>query len=232
MNANFLSIVKRIVSEQGESILANPQQLKGWISDYAKDEPRAERLAFGRCIEYGAYTELKNAPAPGRAAVKTRLAQRLHSEEGLDTALCAGALDLLEAAVFGKVAPEVSAAGNEWVTVAEQKTAGQNAAPLPSYRSSAPHPAPVPARPASQPSQPPAYPPLAPAARILHQVKMRGLASYIIFGILTLGIYQLYWYYNLAKDVNLICAGDLKKTGGLAKQIFFGILTLGIYNLV
>jgi WD40 repeat protein len=101
MNANFLSVIKKIISDQGEAILAEPQRLKGWISDYAKDEPKAERLAFGRCIEYGAYTELKNVPAEGRAAVKNRLAQRLHSEEGLDTALCAGALDLLEAALFG-----------------------------------------------------------------------------------------------------------------------------------
>ncbi|MDR2313872.1 MAG: DUF975 family protein [Spirochaetaceae bacterium] len=105
MNANFLSIVKRIVLEQGESILVNPQQLKGLISDYAKDEPRAECLAFGRCIEYGAYTELKNAPDPDRAAVKNRLAQRLHSGEGLEMTLCTGALDLLEAAVWGSSSP-------------------------------------------------------------------------------------------------------------------------------
>jgi hypothetical protein len=101
MNANFLAIIKKIISEQGEAILADPQRLKGWISDYAKDEPKAERLAFGRCIEYGAYGELKNTPAESRAAAKNRLVQRLHSEEGLDTAICTGALDLLEAALFG-----------------------------------------------------------------------------------------------------------------------------------
>jgi hypothetical protein len=107
MNANFLAIVKRILSEQGESIFAEPQRLKGWISDLAKDEPKPERLAFGRCIEYGAYGELKNAPTESRAAVKNRLAQRLHNEEGQDTALCAGALDILEAAVWGTMsAPE------------------------------------------------------------------------------------------------------------------------------
>jgi hypothetical protein len=100
MNTNFLAIIKRIVSEQGEAILAEPQRLKGWISDYAKNEPKAERLAFGRCIEYGAYTELKNASPKDRAAVKSRLAQKLHNEEGLDPALCAGALDVLEAAIF------------------------------------------------------------------------------------------------------------------------------------
>jgi hypothetical protein len=101
MNATFLSIIKRIVSEQGESILAEPQRLKGWISDYAKDEPKAERLALGRCIEYGAYTELKNAPAESRATVKNRLVQKLRKEEGLDMALCNDTLDLLEALLWG-----------------------------------------------------------------------------------------------------------------------------------
>jgi hypothetical protein len=107
MNTNFLFIIKRIISEQGESILAEPRKLKGWISDYAKDEPKAERLAFGRCIEYGAYTELKNASAENRPAVKNRLAQKLHHEEGLDTTLCAEALVLLEAAEFGIPEPKI-----------------------------------------------------------------------------------------------------------------------------
>jgi hypothetical protein len=103
MNTNFLTIIKKIISDQGESILAEPRRLKGWISDYAKDEPKVERLAFGRCIEYGAYTELKNAPAEDRPAVKSRLAQKLHNEEGLDPSLCADTLDLLEAALWGAV---------------------------------------------------------------------------------------------------------------------------------
>jgi formylglycine-generating enzyme required for sulfatase activity len=107
MNANFLTIIKRIVSEQGEAILAEPNRLKGWISDYAKDEPKAERLAFGRCIEYGAYTELKNALPESRAAVKKRLAQKLYNEQGLDTALCVDALDVLEAAVWGVPEPKI-----------------------------------------------------------------------------------------------------------------------------
>jgi hypothetical protein len=99
MNMSFLDIVKKIVAEQGEAILTEPQRLKGWISDYAKDEPKPERLAFGRCIEYGAYTELKISSLENRAAVKERLAQKLHNEEGLDIALCTETLNLLETAV-------------------------------------------------------------------------------------------------------------------------------------
>jgi hypothetical protein len=106
MNINFLAIVKRIVSEQGESILAEPQRLKSWISDYAKDEPKAERLVLGRYIEAGAYAELKKAASPvERRRVKAALVQCLHNDQGLDTALCAGALDLLEAALWGTNEP-------------------------------------------------------------------------------------------------------------------------------
>jgi hypothetical protein len=63
-------------------------------------------------------------------------------------------------------------------------------------------------------------------------IKKRGLASFILLSIITLGIYCLYRYYVLARDVNIMCKGDGKKTGGLAAQIFFGIITFGIYDLV
>jgi TM2 domain-containing membrane protein YozV len=105
MNANFVNIIKRIITEQGEDILADPQRLKGYVSDYAAAESKPERLAFGRCIEYGAYTELKNAPnAAARQAVKAAVVQRVYSNAGIDIALCNGAMDVLEAALFG-IAP-------------------------------------------------------------------------------------------------------------------------------
>jgi hypothetical protein len=101
VNANFVAIIKRIIAEQGEDILANPQRLKGYVSDYAVRESKVERLVFGRCIEHGAYTELKNAPdAEARLRVKAALAQRVHNNEGLDATLCNDALDVLEAAMF------------------------------------------------------------------------------------------------------------------------------------
>jgi TM2 domain-containing membrane protein YozV len=102
MNTNFVNIIKRIIAEQGEAILANPAQLKGFVADYAAAESKPERLAFGRCIEYGAYTELKNAPdAAARKLVKTAVAQKVLANTGLDIFICNGALDALEAALFG-----------------------------------------------------------------------------------------------------------------------------------
>jgi hypothetical protein len=63
-------------------------------------------------------------------------------------------------------------------------------------------------------------------------IKKRGLAKLIILSIITLGFYMLYWIHKLAKDVNVICEGDGKKTGGLLKWLLLGIITLSIYNLV
>ncbi|GMO29508.1 MAG: hypothetical protein Pg6A_17710 [Termitinemataceae bacterium] len=113
MNTNFVNIIKRIVAEQGDDILANPQRLKGYVADYAAAESKAERLAFSKCIEAGAYNELKDAPdAAARQAVKAALAQRVHSSEGLDLALCNDALDALEAGMI-EVKPLCQKCGKE-----------------------------------------------------------------------------------------------------------------------
>jgi hypothetical protein len=102
MNTAFLVIIKRIVSEQGESILADPARLKAFFGDLAKDEPKPLRIAFGRCIEAGAYTALKDAPdAAERVERKAAIAQRQRDEHGLDITLCGEAMDILEAALFG-----------------------------------------------------------------------------------------------------------------------------------
>ena len=63
-------------------------------------------------------------------------------------------------------------------------------------------------------------------------VKKRGLAGLIILSFITFGIYGLYWIYKLAKDVNLICEGDGKKTAGLLKYLLLGIITFGIYDFI
>ena len=107
MNTNLLNIVKRIIAEQGEDILGNPQRLKAFFMDYAKDEPKSERVAFGRCIEMGAYGELKNTgSADARERKKEVLADQLHTKTGIDKRQCADALDLLEAVVFGEALAE------------------------------------------------------------------------------------------------------------------------------
>jgi hypothetical protein len=103
MNSNLLAVVKQIISKNGEGILEDPQRLKAFFSDLAKDEPKPLRLAFGRCIESGAYTALKTAPdAAERSLRKTAIARQVRDEHGLDITLCGEALDILEAALFGE----------------------------------------------------------------------------------------------------------------------------------
>ncbi|GHU59333.1 hypothetical protein FACS189444_4450 [Spirochaetia bacterium] len=100
MNTNLLSIIKRIVAEQGEGILADPLRLKSIVKDYAKKEPKEDRIAFGRCIEAGCYNELKRAATPQeRSRLKPALSRRVANATGLDPARCAAVLDILEAAI-------------------------------------------------------------------------------------------------------------------------------------
>ena len=57
----------------------------------------------------------------------------------------------------------------------------------------------------------------------------RALWKYIVFGILTCGIYNYYFIYKMAMDVNEMCADDGKKTSGLIPFILLSFLTCGIY---
>jgi hypothetical protein len=102
MNTNFVNIIKQIIDQQGEAILAEPQRLKGYVSDYAKNEPKEVRLAFGRCIEQGYYRILKETSTPAeRQQMKPKIAQQMHNISKLELPLCAEAVDILEAVLYG-----------------------------------------------------------------------------------------------------------------------------------
>ena len=60
----------------------------------------------------------------------------------------------------------------------------------------------------------------------------RNFLLVVIFSILTCGIYGFYFIHTMAKDINIICAGDGEKTAGLAEYILFSILTCGIYAYI
>ena len=111
MNGNLLSVVKQITAQYGEEVLNDARRLKAFFNDLAKDEPKPLRIAFGRCIEEGAYYALKTAPdAAERASHKASIAQRVRNEHGLDPALSAEALDILEAALYSTASAAPSAA--------------------------------------------------------------------------------------------------------------------------
>lgn len=75
------------------------------------------------------------------------------------------------------------------------------------------------------------YPP-GPAPLGLHPLKTdRSLVAYILLSIITCGIYSYYFLYTMARDVNIVCEGDGKKTGGLAAFILLSWITCGFYAL-
>ena len=59
----------------------------------------------------------------------------------------------------------------------------------------------------------------------------RSLVKYIVFSILTCGIYSYYFIYKLAQDMNIICAGDGEETPGLIMYILLSFVTCGLYQL-
>lgn len=59
----------------------------------------------------------------------------------------------------------------------------------------------------------------------------RSLVTYILLSIITCGIYSYYFLYAMARDANVICSADGKKTGGLLAFILLSFITCGFYAL-
>ena len=101
MNANLFKILKQIIASHGENILSDPQRLKAVFSDLAKNEPKEDRVAFGRCIEMGFYNEFKRTQTEDeRQRLKITLANQMQAKTGIDKPHCNDALNLLEAVVY------------------------------------------------------------------------------------------------------------------------------------
>ena len=60
----------------------------------------------------------------------------------------------------------------------------------------------------------------------------RGLFKYILFSIITLGIYPLYFIHAVSVELNQSCESDGKHTSGLLAYILLSIITIGIYGIV
>jgi len=60
----------------------------------------------------------------------------------------------------------------------------------------------------------------------------RGFWLTLLLSIITLGIYGWYLIYAFAKETNIACKDDNKKTTGLLLYILLSLVTLGIYSIV
>ncbi|MCC8104020.1 MAG: DUF4234 domain-containing protein [Clostridiales bacterium] len=58
----------------------------------------------------------------------------------------------------------------------------------------------------------------------------RSLVLYIVFAILTCGIYSLYFIHSVAADLNVICREDGGTTKGLLGYIGLSIVSCGVYS--
>jgi len=106
MNTNMLAIVKQIIAEQGEGILDDPQRLKAFFADLARDEPKPYKNVFIKCVELKFMQMLKDVAPPDRDEGKKALAKRLHEEEGFDAGLCEEAVELLVKVLFEQEQPQ------------------------------------------------------------------------------------------------------------------------------
>ncbi len=59
----------------------------------------------------------------------------------------------------------------------------------------------------------------------------RSLGMYILLSLITCGIYSYYFLYTMARDANVICNEDGKKTGGLLAFILLSLVTCGFYAI-
>lgn len=53
----------------------------------------------------------------------------------------------------------------------------------------------------------------------------------LLLSIVTLGIYGIYIAHVMARDTNIVCASDGRRTRGVVGLLFFSFITLGIYSI-
>ena len=60
----------------------------------------------------------------------------------------------------------------------------------------------------------------------------RVMLQYVLWNLLTIGFYGIFFADRLARDLNLACCEDRKRTTGILLYAIFSPLTLGIYSVV
>lgn len=63
------------------------------------------------------------------------------------------------------------------------------------------------------------------------KIKYRSFLKYLLLSFLTLGIYGIYMFYGLVKDVNNICEGDGKRSPNYIVVLLLSMVTCGVYGI-
>ena len=64
------------------------------------------------------------------------------------------------------------------------------------------------------------------------EIKQRSLFKYYFLSVITLGIYALYFWSKLAKDINTLCEGDGRKTMKYIPSFILSLATVFVYGFV
>ena len=60
----------------------------------------------------------------------------------------------------------------------------------------------------------------------------RGLLKYFLLTVITLGIYQFYFYAVAAKEINIACKDDGRNTFGFWITFILGVFTGGLFYII
>lgn len=124
-------------------------------------------------------------------------------------------------ASFSQTAGEVGAQASQAAQEAQARRAAQQAQQQAAYSQDNSF---------QQPGQPGPVPPQ-PGYAPFHLKTDRSILAYILLNLVTCGIYGWYFIYALARDVNVVCDGDGKRTAGLVKLILLSMITCGFYQI-
>ena len=64
------------------------------------------------------------------------------------------------------------------------------------------------------------------------EIKQRSLFKYYFLSVITLGIYALFFWSKLAKDINTLCEGDGRKTMKYIPSFILSLATVFVYGFV
>lgn len=64
------------------------------------------------------------------------------------------------------------------------------------------------------------------------EIKQRSLFKYYFLSIITLGVYAIFFWCKLAKDINTLCEGDGRKTMKYFPSLILSLATVFVYGFV
>jgi hypothetical protein len=99
MDKDFINILQKLVSEQGNGALTDTKKCKAFLSDYAGSEYKKERRFVVQAVEVGAVKAITEAQ--DLAACKQAQVRELEEECGFSTAVAADVVDTLAQVLRG-----------------------------------------------------------------------------------------------------------------------------------